>query len=89
MLAPPFEAPQAVQKGIADVAYFFPAFMVNQDPANAFLAGLPGGMSAEATMAWLFYGGGEKLWVRFSARDNEAASGNFRNWADRDLCACA
>ena len=65
VLAPPFEAPQAVQKGIADVAYFFPAFMVNQDPANAFLAGLPGGMSAEATMAWLFNGGGEKLWVDF------------------------
>jgi TRAP-type mannitol/chloroaromatic compound transport system substrate-binding protein len=65
VLAPPFEAPQAVQKGIADVAYFFPAFMVNQDPANAFLAGLPGGMSAEPTMAWLFYGGGEKLWVDF------------------------
>jgi TRAP-type mannitol/chloroaromatic compound transport system substrate-binding protein len=65
VLAPPFEAPQAVQKGIADVAYFFPAFMVNQDPANAFLAGLPGGMSAEATMAWIFNGGGEKLWVDF------------------------
>ena len=65
VLAPPFEAPQAVQKGIADVAYFFPAFMVNQDPANAFLAGLPGGMSAEATMAWLFNGGGEKLWIDF------------------------
>ena len=65
VLAPPFEGPQAVQKGIADMTYFFPAFMVNQDPANAFLAGLPGGMSAEATMAWLFHGGGEKLWVDF------------------------
>ena len=42
--------------------------MVNQDPANAFLAGLPGGMSAEATMAWIFNGGGEKLWVDFRAR---------------------
>src|SRR5262245_19295580 len=65
VLAPPFEAPQAVQKGIADVAYNFPAFMVNQDPSNAFLAGLPGGMSAEATMAWLLNGGGEKLWTEF------------------------
>ena len=65
VLSPPFEGPQAVQKGIADMTYFFPAFMVNQDPANAFLAGLPGGMSAEATMAWLFHGGGEKLWVDF------------------------
>jgi TRAP-type mannitol/chloroaromatic compound transport system substrate-binding protein len=65
VLAPAFEAPQAVQKGIADVALFFPAFMVNQDPANAFLAGLPSGMPAEATMAWLFNAGGEKLWVDF------------------------
>ena len=65
VLAPAFESPAAVQKGIADVALYFPAFMVNQDPANAFLAGLPSGMSAEATMAWLFNGGGEKLWVDF------------------------
>jgi TRAP-type mannitol/chloroaromatic compound transport system substrate-binding protein len=65
VLAPAFEAPQAVQKGIADVAFFFPAFLVNQDPANAFFAGLPGGMSPEATMAWYFSGGGEQLWVDF------------------------
>lgn len=65
VLAPPFETAQAVQKGIADVGIYFPAFMVNQDPANAFLAGLPGGMPADATMAWIFYGGGQKLWEDF------------------------
>lgn len=65
ILAPAFETPQAVQKGIADVAIYFPAFMVNQDPANAFLAGLPGGMPADATMAWLLYAGGQKLWQDF------------------------
>src|SRR5262245_29658515 len=65
ILAPPFEGPQAVQKGIADLAFFFPGFMVNQDPANALLGGLPGGKSAEATMAWLFQGGGLKHWTDF------------------------
>lgn len=65
ILAPPFETVQAVQKGIADVGIYFPAFMVNQDPANAFLAGLPGGMPADATIAWLLYGGGQKLWEDF------------------------
>jgi TRAP-type mannitol/chloroaromatic compound transport system substrate-binding protein len=65
VLAPAFETPQAVQKGIADVAIYFPAFMVNQDPANAFLAGLPGGMPADATIAWLLYAGGQKLWQDF------------------------
>jgi len=65
VLARPFETPQAVQKGVADVGIYFPAYMVNDDPANAFLAGLPGGMPADATMAWIYYGGGQKLWEEF------------------------
>lgn len=65
VIAPAFETPQAVQKGLADVAIYFPGYMVNDDPTNALLAGLPGGMPAEPTMAWLAYGGGEKLWQQF------------------------
>ncbi|MEP9348363.1 TRAP transporter substrate-binding protein DctP [Xanthobacter sp. KR7-225] len=65
ILAPAFETAKAVQNGIADAGIYFPAFMVNEDPANAFLAGLPGGMPADATMAWIFYGGGRQLWENF------------------------
>ena len=55
----------ARQQGVADIAYFYPAFLVNQDPANAIFTGMPGGLSAEANFHWLFQGGGEKLWVDF------------------------
>ncbi len=65
VLAPAFESVQAVQKGVADTTIYFPAFMVNADPANAFIAGLPGGMPADATMAWVYQGGGRKLWEDF------------------------
>ncbi|MCZ6772365.1 MAG: TRAP transporter substrate-binding protein DctP [Proteobacteria bacterium] len=65
ILANAFEGPKMVQQGVADIAYFYPAFLVNQNPANAFFTGMPGGLSAEANFHWLFQGGGEKLWIDF------------------------
>jgi len=65
VLAGPFEGWQAVQKGTADLAYMFPAFISNQDPTNAVLAAMPAGMSVEALVHWLYEGGGEKLWEQF------------------------
>lgn len=63
VLANAFEGPKAVQQGVADIAYFYPAFLVNQEPANAIFTGMPGGLSGEAMLHWLFEGDGEKLWV--------------------------
>jgi len=63
VLANAFEGPKAVQDGVADIAFFYPAFLVNKDPANALFTGMPGGLSAEAMFHWLYEGGGEKLWV--------------------------
>ena len=63
VLANAFEGPKAVQDGVADIAFFYPAFLVNKDPANAIFTGMPGGLSAEAMFHWLYEGGGEKLWV--------------------------
>jgi TRAP-type mannitol/chloroaromatic compound transport system substrate-binding protein len=63
VLANAFEGPKAVQDGVADIAFFYPAFLVNKDPANALFTGMPGGMSAEAMFHWLYEGGGQKLWV--------------------------
>jgi hypothetical protein len=65
VLAGPFEGPKAVQDGIADLTYFFPAFLVNQDPTNAIFAGMPGGMSSEATLHWIFQSGADKIWTDF------------------------
>lgn len=63
VLANAFEGPKSVQDGVADIAFFYPAFLVNKDPANALFTGMPGGLSAEAMFHWLYEGGGEKLWV--------------------------
>ncbi len=63
VLANAFEGPKAVEDGVADIAFFYPAFLVNKDPVNALFTGMPGGLSAEAMFHWLYEGGGEKLWV--------------------------
>ncbi len=63
VLANAFEGPKAVQDGIADIAFFYPAFLVNTDPVNALFTGMPGGLSAEAMFHWIYEGGGEQLWV--------------------------
>lgn len=65
VIAGAFEGYRAVQKGTADLAFMYPPFITNQDPANAVLGGMPGGMSPTAMMNWLFEGGGEQLWTDF------------------------
>lgn len=65
VLASPFDAWKAVQKGTADICFCYPAFAVNADPANAILAGMSGGMPVEMFQHWLFGGGGGKLWRDF------------------------
>lgn len=65
VLASTVDGPRAVQQGLADVGFFFSAFLANDDPANTMLSGMPGGMPADALMHWIYKGGGEKLWQEF------------------------
>jgi len=65
VIAGAFEGYRAVQKGTADLAFMYPPFITNEDPANAVLGGMPGGMSPTAMMNWIFEGGGEQLWTDF------------------------
>jgi TRAP-type mannitol/chloroaromatic compound transport system substrate-binding protein len=65
VLASTVDGPKAVQQGVADLGFFFSAFLVNDDPANTVLSGLPGGMPSDALMHWLYKDGGEKLWQDF------------------------
>lgn len=65
VLASPFDAWKAVQKGTADICYCFTAFAANTDPTNAIFAGLAGGMSGEVFQHWLLEGDGGKLWREF------------------------
>jgi TRAP-type mannitol/chloroaromatic compound transport system substrate-binding protein len=59
------EAHMAVQDGRAVAAHTTPIWVVNQDPANAMLGSLPGGMGPESMLVWLYREGGKDMWVKF------------------------
>jgi TRAP-type mannitol/chloroaromatic compound transport system substrate-binding protein len=61
VLASPFDAWKAVQKGTADICFCYPGFAVNTDPSNGIFAGMVGGMPTETFQHWMFGGGGGKL----------------------------
>jgi TRAP-type mannitol/chloroaromatic compound transport system substrate-binding protein len=65
VLASPFDAWKAVQKGTADICFCYPGFAVNTDPVNALFGGMSGGMPPEIFQHWLLGGGGGKLWREF------------------------
>ncbi|MGY3670978.1 TRAP transporter substrate-binding protein DctP (plasmid) [Marinovum sp. KMM 9989] len=61
VLAPAFKAYEVVQDGIVEAGHSTPSYLVNQDATNAIFASFPGGMSSEATLHWIYEGGGEKM----------------------------
>ncbi|WP_271950030.1 TRAP transporter substrate-binding protein DctP [Ruegeria faecimaris] len=61
VLAPAFKAYEVVQDGIVEAGHSTPSYLVNQDPTNAVFASFPGGMSGEATLHWIYEGGGEQM----------------------------
>ena len=60
-VVPAFKVYEAVQDGIVEAGHSTPSYLVNQDPTNAIFASFPGGMSGEATLHWIYNGGGEKM----------------------------
>ncbi len=60
VLAGPFDAWKAVQKGTADICFCYPGFALNTDPANGILGGMVGGMPMEEFMHWYMAGDGTK-----------------------------
>ena len=65
VIAGPFDAWEAVQKGTADIAYNYPGFAVNHDPANGIFGGMVGGMPMEEFMHWYLAADGTKLLEAF------------------------
>ena len=61
VLAPPFEVYKAVEDGRADMGHAPPALIYQRDPTMALFSSFPGGLGIEATMHWLYQGGGLKL----------------------------
>jgi TRAP-type mannitol/chloroaromatic compound transport system substrate-binding protein len=60
VVVPAFKVYESVQDGVVEAGHSTPSYLVNQDPTNAIFAGFPGGMSPEATIAWLYEDGGAK-----------------------------
>lgn len=69
VLAPAFKAYEVVQDGVIEVGHSTPSYLVNQDATNAIFASFPGGMSPEATLHWIYEGGGEKMLQDFRSED--------------------
>ena len=65
VIAPAFKGYEAVQDGLCELVNSWSGYLVNKDPANALLAGHPGGMGPEAYLTWVYEGGGLKLWQDF------------------------
>lgn len=65
VLVPAFKVYEAVADGTVEAGHSTPSFLVNSDPTNAIFASYPGGMSPEATLAWLYEGGGEQMLKAF------------------------
>ncbi|ULB09745.1 TRAP transporter substrate-binding protein DctP [Cereibacter azotoformans] len=61
VIAPSFEAYDAVLDGAADAVQSSAVNIVNRDPANALFSTFPGGMGPEALWQWMWYGGGREL----------------------------
>ncbi|MEL6820342.1 MAG: TRAP transporter substrate-binding protein [Calditrichota bacterium] len=61
-LVPAFESLEAVQQGIAQVGHSASYYWAGKMPASQFFAAVPFGMNAQQMNAWIYAGGGQKLW---------------------------
>ena len=69
-LIPSFETFEAVSQGIVEMGHSSAYYWAGKSPATQFLTGVPFGMNAQETNAWLYYGGGLKLWEELYSKFN-------------------
>jgi TRAP-type mannitol/chloroaromatic compound transport system substrate-binding protein len=60
-LVPPLKMFDAVRAGVIDAAFSSPGFWGNKIPALQLFSAIPFGPPAEEFLAWIYYGGGQKL----------------------------
>ncbi len=61
-LVPPFEVFDAVSSGTAQMGHAAALYWKGKSPAAQFFAGVPYGLTGQEMNAWLYHGGGMKLW---------------------------
>ncbi len=59
---PPFAVEDAVQQGTAEIGHSTPFYAASKNAANHFFGAIPFGMTTIEFVAWLQWGGGQKLW---------------------------
>ncbi len=69
-LVPPLEAFDAVSQGIVEMGHGAAYYWAGKSPATQFFTSIPFGMNAQQMNAWLYSGGGLKLWEEVYAPFN-------------------
>jgi TRAP-type mannitol/chloroaromatic compound transport system substrate-binding protein len=65
VIAGVFDGHKAVSDELADMAFGWAGYIVNQHAGNAFFGALPGGMGPEALYHWTYDGGGKEMLAEF------------------------
>ena len=90
-LVPALEAFDAVSKGAAEMGHGAAYYWKGKSPAAQFFAAVPFGLTAQEMNAWIYYGGGQKLWDDLYAEFNlkPFAAGNtgvqMGGWFNREI----
>jgi TRAP-type mannitol/chloroaromatic compound transport system substrate-binding protein len=69
-IVPPFESFDAVSKGTAEMGHGAAYYWKGKSAATQFFAAVPFGLTAQEINAWIYYGGGQKLWDELYADFN-------------------
>ncbi len=69
-IVPALETFDAVAQGTAQMGHGAAYYWKGKSPATQFFAAVPFGLSAQEMNAWIYYGGGQKLWDELYAEHN-------------------
>jgi len=90
-MVPPFEVFDAVSKGTAQMGHASAMYWKGKSEAAQFFSAIPFGFTGQEMDAWLYHGGGMKLWQELYANFNlvPAAAGNsgvqMAGWFNREI----
>ena len=59
---PAFEVFDAVREGKAECGHDSPYYWIAKSRAAAFFSSVPGGLTPQEQMGWVYFGGGQELW---------------------------
>jgi TRAP-type mannitol/chloroaromatic compound transport system substrate-binding protein len=61
-LVPPAGVFDSVSRGVAEMGHTAPYYWLSKNKACAFFCAVPGGLTSFEQSAWVYFGGGQKLW---------------------------